>query len=167
MNYRTRAEAEAHGLGHVWDEAFSGPSRVLPIIAEALGGDFDEVSRRDTKGSWTVVIDGWHPPKLNQLMSGHWAKAAKLKKAANGVIRRAVYLASVPVALGRRRIKISVYVEGRGRRPDPDAFLKATLDALKHSGRIIDDSQEWCEWERPLILSGTKRTEILIEDIGK
>ena len=49
MNYRTRAEAEAHGLGHVWDEAFSGPSRVLPIIAEALGGDFDEVSKRDVK----------------------------------------------------------------------------------------------------------------------
>lgn len=141
------------------DALLDGPSRLLPLIGELV------TEANLSRGPWVVTISGWHPPKLNELMSGHWAKAARLKKACTAKIRRAMNDAGVPVATGKRRIAIEVYVSGPGRRPDPDSFLKATLDALKHAGTIIDDDARRCEWSMPVVVPGPKRTVITIEDI--
>ena len=140
-----------------------GKSKMLPLIAELVQDHFADASKKG--GPWVVTIPEYHPPKLNQLMGGHWSKAARLKKACTAKIRRAMAEAGVPVATGKRRIGITIYVSGSGRRPDPDGILKSTLDALKHAGTIIDDDSKRCEWTQPQILNGEKRTVITIEDI--
>ena len=34
----------------------------------------------------SLVIDGWHPSRLNQLMGCHWGKAARLKKSDREIV---------------------------------------------------------------------------------
>ena len=94
-----------------------------------------------------VWIARWQPARLNQWDGKHWAIRARAKKADAEVIGVAVRLAGVPEATGRRRVSLSVRfgLSKKGPTPDPDGFLKSTLDALVHSRRLIDDSGEWCE----------------------
>lgn len=91
-----------------------------------------------------LVIDGWHPSRLNQLMGCHWGKSARLKKSDRDIVWASAMLAKTPKATGRRRVDLVIDVARGQRRPDRDAWWKSTLDALVGAGLLVDDSPSWC-----------------------
>jgi hypothetical protein len=131
------------------------------------------------------IPDRW--PTLASELKCHPLKAASLKARdvrklmyANRVDR--VPLVAVPrkelkqrKALGigalpddprprKRRVRFLIY--GRyGALPDPDSPLKSGLDALVSAGLLVDDSERWCEWEKPVFERGTTRAYIELMDI--
>lgn len=118
-----------------------------------------------TVGIQTLVIYGWHPSKLNQLM-GHWAQAARLKKADREKIAVVAATQGIAKADGKRKVHLRI-VLGKGQRAgDVDCYWKSTLDALVAAGLLVDDSRKWCEiapaeFER----SAVKATVITLTDI--
>lgn len=90
----------------------------------------------------TVEIPA-HPPTLNQLMRGKLRSRMRLSKTWRCVV--AAYWHG-PKATAKRRVRITIVLGYRQRGADPDAFFKATGDALKHCGALVDDSKEWVEW---------------------
>lgn len=114
-------------------------------------------------------IPRWRPTTTNELLSAHWSKAAKMKKADANTMWKSVLENRIPTALKKRRIVINIKMKpGRGRLIDPDNILKSALDSLKRSRMIIDDSQTWCECAMPIIERGRKDnwgTFIMLEDV--
>lgn len=66
-----------------------------------------------------------------------------------------------------RHLEIRLKVKANN--PDPDNLLKNLLDGLKRAQLIVDDSWEWCEWQRPIIsrveTKGDEATELRISDV--
>ena len=113
-----------------------------------------------------IVIPNWTPTSINTLLGSHWAKARKLKQADQQVIAVHAYNAKITKATGKRKVNIEVTKSGRGRLPDADNLLKSCMDALKNCGYLIDDSNQWVEWEQPIIQRGNEnKTVITLIDI--
>jgi hypothetical protein len=116
--------------------------------------------------TWTIVINRWHPPTLNELTRGKLRARIRLGKSARNMIAVHALLAGVEPAEGKRRVTLHLAL-GPGRRgADVDAYLKALLDGLKDCRAIRDDSHHWCEiapirYARAVIDS----TTILLEDM--
>lgn len=115
----------------------------------------------------TLVIDGWHPSTLNQLIRCHWAKAARLKRSDREIVWAEAIVQRVARAEGRRRVDLVIDVERGQRRPDRDAWWKSTLDALVGAGLLIDDGPRWCvtgyvSYRR----TGRRRMTIVLTDLG-
>lgn len=102
---------------------------------------------------WVVWIPNWQPTPVNNWDGCHWAVRARAKANDRQIVGMYCRAAGVPRAARKRRVRIEARypVNKRGRMPDPDNLLKSSLDALKHAGAIVDDSQNWCEWERPVV----------------
>lgn len=117
---------------------------------------------------YQIVIPHYTPPLLNQLLGAHWSKGAKLKQECANLVNVYARFCRVPQAVGKRRVSLAFVGWPRGRLPDPDAFWKATLDALVVCGMLRDDSQKWCEQGgTPTITRGHKRESIItLEDIN-
>lgn len=114
-------------------------------------------------GVWTIEIPGWRPTLASE-MKCHPMKAARLKKRDAEQMLNARLAFGVPPATGPRRVRF--VITGRySTFPDPDAPLKSGLDALKRAMLIVDDSAEWCDWEKPEYRRGPKGTVIVIEDV--
>ena len=114
----------------------------------------------------TVRIPHWHPARVNQLLGGHWAKAARLKKAD----RLTLFLAfqKTPRATGRRRVSFTITLGPRMRAPDPDAFFKSLLDGLVRCGMLTDDNRQGVELRMPEFDRGpVKATTITLEDLPR
>lgn len=116
-------------------------------------------------GPWTITVEDWHPPTVNSLMRGHWAKRGRVKKSATYRVTLECKKFAVPVADRKRKVEITVYCPNMSRQPDPDNTLKAVLDGLSHAGAIVDDKSQWCEWTTPVVLKGKKCTVIRISDL--
>lgn len=114
---------------------------------------------------YTMVIPNWKPASVNDLLSMHWAKAARLKlHDAQTVGIHKVY-AGIPDAKGKRRVTWTVTVT-RGRSPDPSNLLKSFEDALVQSHVLVDDATKWAEVLPPVIQRGTSvQTVVVVEDI--
>lgn len=129
------------------------PSRAAPVCTKV----------------WTIVISNWRPALANELLTWHWAKAAKRKRGDAMMIGVCARLAGLnPRDLKRRKRRVTIAIQYPPSRKlcDPDAPLKSTLDALKTAGLIVDDSGEWCEWETPKITRGARlETVITIQDL--
>lgn len=112
----------------------------------------------------TIEIPDYTPPLLNQFVGKHWAIGAKLKKECRQFI--AVYGRDVPKATGRRMVRLDVWGWPKGRRPDRDAFDKATLDGLTACGLLTDDSAKWLEGRMLVEIhpSAERKTLITLED---
>ena len=115
----------------------------------------------------TLVIDGWHPSTLNQLMRCHWGKSARMKRADREIVWAEALVQRVAKAEGRRRVDLVIDVEKGQRRPDRDAWWKSTLDALVGAGLLVDDGPRWCvpgsvSYRR----TGRRRTAIVLTDLG-
>ncbi len=116
-------------------------------------------------GRWTLTIEGWHPTPLNKLLTSHWAKAGRMKKADAATIEHE--LKSVPVATMPRRVSLRIILEPRQRACDPDAYWKSLLDAMVAAGKLVDDNRQWCETTPVEFERGKAKATILtIEDIA-
>ena len=113
-------------------------------------------------------IPNWNPAQLNKLMRNHWI-AMRLKKIDREMIHAYALAERIPVAKGKRVVHMLITLKKkRGRRPDADAFLKSTLDALVHARLLIDDSDRWCYWTAPKITMSDDKswgTTIALEDL--
>lgn len=115
--------------------------------------------------TYTIDIPAWHPTKLNDLL-GNWRKAARLKKADRKTVEWMCRIWSVPLATGKRRLRLTI-VLGKGQRGgDPDCYFKSVADALVACGRLTDDNRQGVElmpvrFERDT----TAATRIELEDI--
>lgn len=114
----------------------------------------------------TIRIDGWRPARLNELLTTHWAVAARRKKADALQILIACQNQCVSKALGKRRVTLHWTLEKGERTPDADGLWKSLLDALVHAGRLRDDNPKWCECAPVTFKRGEVRgVEITLEDL--
>lgn len=121
-----------------------------------------------TPGPWVIDLPG-HPPRVNSWRGAHWQKRHRQVKAFAQTLGLAAAAAGVPrVGPGyapKRRLGVVLTGWPRGRVPDPDAFVKDLLDALKQSSLIVDDSQTWLAWTRPMLARGPRQTtRLTLED---
>jgi hypothetical protein len=126
-------------------------------------------------GSWRIVLDGWVPTSLNELM-GNRQKASRLKRKDAATILWGCVVAGVtPVGLThaerrfrrefgvgplptdprprRRRVALEIRLGKGARTPDPDNLWKSTLDGLKRAGAIFEDSRGWCRYDSEILFT--------------
>lgn len=96
---------------------------------------------------WRIKIDGWQPTPLNQLLNGHWAVAAKKKRADRDSVAIGCIQAGLPPATGKRRVSLQIVLGPRQRSCDPDAYWKSLLDALVWCKALVDDRRQCVELE--------------------
>ena len=96
----------------------------------------------------TLEIPGWMPARLNELIHGHWAKGAKLKKRDREIVSQAAYAHKTPYATEKRRVSVLIVLPSGKRAPDPDSLWKSLLDALVATQALRNDSPAWCELGR-------------------
>lgn len=114
----------------------------------------------------TLIIPLWHPPKVNELYSGHWTRRAKLKRQALELVTMYARMAGIPKAEGKRRVGLTITLGPRQRGGDVDSYHKSLLDCLTHCGLIRDDSPAWCEIEPVVYEHGVaSATTIILEDL--
>jgi hypothetical protein len=121
---------------------------------------------RRTRGKvHRIVIPNWHPCRLNDLYAGHWARRARLKRADRELIGAYARLQAIPRATGKRRVALTITLGPRQRAADCDAYHKSLLDALVHTGILLDDSPAWCELSPVQFRRGERGTEITLTDL--
>jgi Holliday junction resolvase RusA-like endonuclease len=101
-----------------------------------------------------------------QLLSGHWAQAARKKKSDARMVWAYAASAQVPKATGKRSLELTIILEKRQRAADPDAYFKSTCDALVRCGLLTDDNRQGVEllpikYER----GERKATRIILKDL--
>ena len=95
--------------------------------------------------TYRLVIEGWHPARLNQLLAGHWSRCHRLKRADRQLVGLESKLQGIPPATGKRRVSLTLVLGPRQRAGDPDSYFKSLLDALTHAGMILDDNRQSVE----------------------
>ncbi len=114
-----------------------------------------------------LIIPGWRPALLNELVGWHWTRVHRRKKADRDAIRAAALEQGVPRATGKRRVSLWVYLGFRQRTFDKDAPWKSLLDGLVQAQLLVDDNSRY-------VLQGTvefhrdrdePRCEIVLEDL--
>ena len=158
-----KANAKAHAKKPVKGFRPKPPRKISERDREMdIAGRADHFSNN----FWHVHIPRWHPTRLNTLLSAHWGRAAKLKRADKEMI--AYYLKSVPRAQGKRLVEVWIGLGDRQRGGDVDAYQKSLLDALVENKIIVDDSHAWVEFS-PLkyfrTVDGVRFTVIRISNI--
>ncbi len=112
----------------------------------------------------TIMIPGWAPVTLNQLIGRHWRVVARLKKSDRQTV--ALYARDVPRATGKRRVTLRLTLAPRQRATDPDASWKVLLDSLVACGALVNDNRQNVELAPVEFVRGKARvTEIFLEDI--
>ena len=108
---------------------------------------------------------GYHPPTINELL-GDWRRSGRLKKKCVNVMWASCLEQKLVKATCKRMVSIIITTAKRGRRCDPDAYYKSTLDALVKCNMLVDDSSQWCEHMQTMITTGDKNlTTIILTDI--
>ncbi len=115
----------------------------------------------------TITIPDWHPAKLNELL-GSWRKRERLKKGDRFLVAFYVRECRVPVALGKRRVSLTITLAPRQRAGDPDAYWKSLLDALVICGCLTDDNRQGVILGTVEFVRGPKMSTIItLEDIDQ
>jgi hypothetical protein len=121
---------------------------------------------------WTIEIPNWCPPSKNKGRGRHWSRDAKLTREVVEYLTAYNARAGVPkVRPDYRPVRsVALIVRKNGSLPDPDNLLKHFLDGLKGAGMIVDDSEKWCHWKRPIVMNPSKIdprrfTLVVIEDV--
>lgn len=161
---RTPESAVLRAVPAMWDDL----ARRADDPVSALWARFQYRPPADVAATHVVVISGWRPALLNELMGSRW-RAHKLKKRDRRWVEDYfVLFHRVPRAVGRRRVHLGIRGRYRGGRfPDPDSPWKSLLDALVHSGMLRDDSAEWCELRPPRFATRADgfETTVILEDL--
>ncbi len=113
-----------------------------------------------------LIIDRWHPARLNQWDGRHWSVRSAAKKLDREMIGFFARVQGIPPATGKRRVSLRLTLAPRQRAPDPDSFFKSVLDALVHAGMLLDDNRQGVELGEVSFMRGAaRRTEIMLEDV--
>lgn len=121
-------------------------------------------------GPWTFEVPKWCPPSLNPYVGAHFRKVDRLKRQLADLLGVYALLAGVRrvdyLYRPLRHVRLSV-VGWQGRTiPDTDNVLKLFLDSARRCGLIVDDSQEWCRWDVPVLTRGEPDlTTVTITDL--
>lgn len=99
--------------------------------------------------AYRIDSPAWQPARLNELMRS-WQAAARLKKRDReqlGLLLAVLRAEGrpVPVAEGKRRVRLTVVLAPKCRGGDVDAFWKSLLDCLACHGLITGDAKECVE----------------------
>lgn len=118
----------------------------------------------ETATCYRIVIPGWHPARINQMIGHAWPVIARLKRVDRNLVL--AYSLPFPRARGPRSVKLILTLVPRQRAADPDAYWKSCLDGLVQAGQLIDDSRKWCRLEPVEFMRGTERsTTIELRDL--
>lgn len=116
-----------------------------------------------------MTIHGWVPARINQILR---RGGSKLKKRNRQRIAAEQRFNPIPEATTRRKVTIEITWAKGDQSGDPDAYYKATLDALKHAKLLKDDTNRWVELVHPIYLPANPRhrtdkrmTRIILEDL--
>lgn len=113
-----------------------------------------------------LLIDQWHPQRVNTLLGRHWAARNRLKRADYQMVACYAVALGIPRATGKRRVSLEITLAGPGRPPDGDSYWKVVLDSLVACGLLCDDSPKWAELGPVTFSRGKERcTVITLEDI--
>jgi hypothetical protein len=96
-----------------------------------------------------LVIDLWHPARLNQCDGTHGTKRHRLKKADRELIGVLARITEIPPATGRRRVSLRLTLAPRQRADDPDDYGKSALDVPVGAGLLIDFNRQGVELVAP------------------
>jgi Holliday junction resolvase RusA-like endonuclease len=110
---------------------------------------------------YQLVIPGWHPVRLNQLLHVHYHKANRMKKTDRELIGFYAKQAGIPPATGKRRVSLRIVLVPRQRGGDPDAYWKSLLDALVHAGLLLDDNAKGVELGPVSFVRAAKKTTVI------
>lgn len=121
-------------------------------------------------GKWTLTVPNWTPPSKNEWVGRHWRAKARATRSAADLLVAYAAAAGVPrVRPGyapRRRVTVLVYGWPKGRVPDSHNLLLNLFDGLKRAGLIVDDADQWVEYDAPVIVrSPTRETVVTLEDL--
>lgn len=122
-------------------------------------------------------IPDWKPVSINDFLGYHGAglarKMAKAKQLACALVKvyglqAGIRFVREPDYLPYRRVTLRVEIAGSGRKPDPDNLEKIFLDGCKLAGLIVDDSANWCDFPRPVVVGGPRTvTYVTVEDVQR
>jgi hypothetical protein len=126
-----------------------------------------EADAADSVKRWEIVIDGWRPASLNELLRGGPWGAHRLKRRDREYVVLFANLARVPRATAKRRVSLRIVLPPKQRRWDEDALWKSLLDACVLAGLLKDDDPKWCELGGVDYVRGKAlSTTIIVEDIA-
>jgi Holliday junction resolvase RusA-like endonuclease len=95
---------------------------------------------------WTVVVPGWHPARVNQLITArHWSIAHRLKSRDKLKVYAAMLSQKVTAAAGKRQVGLTIILGPRQRGGDVDSYWKSCLDACVSCGALTDDTHRGVE----------------------
>jgi hypothetical protein len=110
--------------------------------------------------SYILRIENWTPARLNELQ-GHWARAARLKRADKNLVCAYAIQNRIPLALGPREVSLRITLPPEARGKDEDSFWKSTLDALVQAKMLVDDCTEYCRIGPVEIVTGPARETLI------
>lgn len=117
----------------------------------------------------TLIIRGFHPPRINSVRGRHWSKGHAERKACTQIIAAEAFNQNVPRATGQRRVELHLSGWGGGGRfPDKDAFDKLLLDSLVQARLLTDDNAAGLLGRVTVTYtrSRIKETRIVLEDVN-
>jgi hypothetical protein len=114
----------------------------------------------------TLTLPGFHPLSVNTLLSRHWFRRSKTKRAQEDLVRHYAKEQKIETASGKRRVTYLFQGWHQGGVPDANNLLKVLEDNLVSIGLLVDDSPTWYENAPPQIeRSKDWLTTITLEDV--
>lgn len=92
-----------------------------------------------------LYLPNYTPRSDNELLSRHWSKRGKIKKADKELFAYYAMEQGISAATTKRRISLRIVVPKGQRRMDTSNVKKVLFDSLKHAKVIRDDGPKWLE----------------------
>jgi hypothetical protein len=100
--------------------------------------------------SWTLTMQGRLPASMNERERTHWASKRRELQEITNELGYLALAAKIPVATGKRFVRITLHKSLRSRVTDDpanrDSRAKSVLDALVKLGYLQDDSDRYLLW---------------------
>jgi hypothetical protein len=113
-----------------------------------------------------IKIPRWHPRRVNQLLSAHWAVAARMKRSDVEMVH--AYSRAVPKATAPRQVTLIITLKPGQRGGDVDSYFKSCLDSLVNLQLLTDDNRQGVTLQPVQYRRGTSTdwgTEIILQDL--
>lgn len=108
-----------------------------------------------------IFIPGWHPARLNQLMSEPLG-GYKRKKLDRRIVADHIHSYGIQRATNKRSLKALLLFPKGKRAGDPDCYWKSLCDALVQCGALVNDSDLWVKLEPNEYFRGPSMATIII-----